>query len=73
VQEFIPADKTGNGFVFWNYDAGDFSFSINRALSVYYSDDLDIARRNAMNADYSSTRSAEKYIECFGWAKEKYR
>jgi starch synthase len=71
VREFIPNDRNGNGFIFWNYDTDDFKFAINRALSVYHSNNIDIARKNAMQADFSSSKSAEKYIECFSWAKEK--
>ena len=72
VQEFTPSNQTGNGFIFWNYDAGDFAFAINRALSIYASPELLAkAKLNAMNMDFSSTKSAEKYIECFNWALEK--
>ena len=74
VQEFVPSDKTGNGFVFWHYNAEDFAFAINRALTVYDSPELlEKARLNAMSADFSSSKSAEKYIECFNWALEKVR
>ena len=74
VQEFIPVNQTGNGFVFWNYDAEDFAFALNRALQIYAVPDLmQKAKLNAMNMDYSSTKSAEKYIECFNWALEKVR
>ena len=71
VREFSSFDNSGNGFVFWNYNTDDFSFAINRALSVYYSDSINKARINAMNTDFSSKKSAEKYIECFHWALEK--
>ena len=71
VREFNPLDSKGNGFVFWNYNADDFSFAINRALSVYHSNNMNQARKNAMIADYSSEKSAKKYIECFNWALEK--
>jgi starch synthase len=71
VREFVPSDKTGNGFVFWNYNALDFSFAINRALAVYYSGTMNTARVNAMNEDFSSSKAAKLYIECFNWALEK--
>jgi starch synthase len=71
VREFIPSEKTGNGFVFWNYNADDLKFAINRALLVYNSDGMNLARKNAINEDFSSTQSAAKYIKCFHWALEK--
>ncbi|MDR0926274.1 MAG: glycogen synthase [Ignavibacteria bacterium] len=71
VREFIPSEKQGNGFVFWNYNAGDFQFALNRSATIYYSSDMDIARNNAMAEDFSSNKCAEKYIECFKWALEK--
>lgn len=72
VHEFIPHSQQGNGFVFWNYNANDLTFAIDRALSVYYDEhNLDIARKNAMNENFSAERSAAQYIECFNWALEK--
>ncbi|MPN49576.1 Glycogen synthase [bioreactor metagenome] len=74
VKEFIPHTQQGNGFVFWNYNAHDFEFAINRALTVYNdSKMLKKARLNAMNEDFSSSKSALKYIECFNWSLEKIK
>jgi starch synthase len=71
VREYNPTNKEGNGFVFWNYDANDLSFAIQRALAIYHTNDIEIIRKNAMAADFSSNISAKKYIECFNWALEK--
>ena len=60
VTEFIPQDKTGNGFVFWNYSTDDLSYAINRALKVYHSDDINKVRLNAMNMNHSAKNSADK-------------
>lgn len=72
VQEVIPTQKTGTGFVFWNYNAEDFAYALIRSLEVYSNSELlNKARKNAMGMDFSSAKSAEKYIEVFKWALEK--
>jgi starch synthase len=72
VQEFVPDAKTGNGFVFNNYDPEDFEFAMNRALSVYYDGkSLEQARLNAMAEDNSSEKQAIEYIKVFEWALDK--
>lgn len=72
VHEFIPQNKTGNGFVFWNYNADDFAHAISRALNIYYIPEMmDIARKNAMKENFSSAKTANEYIQVFNWAKEK--
>ncbi len=72
VQEVIPYQNTGNGFVFWNYNADDFAYAVTRALEVYHNKELfDIARKNAMKQDFSAELSADNYIKTFEWALEK--
>lgn len=74
VREYIPETTKGNGFVFWNYNADDFAFSIRRALSYYNLDPhWEIIRKNAMSQNFSSSSSAFKYLEVFKWALDKVR
>ncbi len=74
VNEFIPDTKKGTGIVFWNYNADDFAYALERALQLYKSTELmNTARINAMEADFSASNSANKYIEIFNWALEKVR
>ncbi|MFC2130382.1 glycogen synthase [Bacteroidota bacterium] len=73
--EGYNADKgSGTGFLFWQYNADDFAYSIRRALSIYNKDPhWNIIRRNAMNEDFSSSKSALEYLKTFKWALEKVR
>ncbi len=74
VHEFVPDYKTGNGFVFWNYNADEFAHALHRGLLLYDAPEmLDIARKNAMSEDFSSSKSADAYLEVFEWALEKVR
>lgn len=74
VFEYLPEQSTGNGLVFNNYNADDFEFALNRALSLYnHHPHWNTIRNNAMNSNYSSYRSAENYIQVFEWALEKIR
>ena len=74
VHEYMPKTGKGNGFVFLNYNADDFNYGIRRAIDVYNNKfHWDIIRRNAMNEDNSSTRSAFEYLKVFNWALEKVR
>ena len=65
----IPFDKyknTGNGFTFNNFNAHELLFTIKRALGAY--EDTVVWNKltsNAMNSDYSWTRSAEAYIKLY--------
>ncbi len=65
----IPFDKyrnTGNGFTFNNFNAHELLFTIKRALGAY--EDSVVWNKltsNAMNSDYSWTRSAEAYMKLY--------
>ncbi|MBI5326212.1 MAG: hypothetical protein HZB41_13240 [Ignavibacteriae bacterium] len=74
IEEYNPVTKKGNGFTFVNYNADDFAYSVNRALSLYNSgSDWDRIRLNAMGCDFSSSRSALEYLKVFKWAIDKVR
>jgi starch synthase len=74
VFEYSKETKTGNGFVFWNYNAEDFDYAIARALSIYKNyPHWNNIRQNAMSEDFSSERSAFEYVKIFQWALEKVR
>jgi len=56
----------GNGFVFDDYMMSGLMWGINEALSVYYNQNArETMIQNAMSADYSWGRSAEKYIDLY--------
>ncbi|MBR3090748.1 MAG: glycogen synthase, partial [Bacteroidetes bacterium] len=74
VHEFTSQTKTGSGFVFWNYNADDFAYALDRALQIYSKPKImDKARKCAMQVNFSSERSAKQYIDVFNWALEKIR
>jgi len=74
VKEYHKESGQGTGFLFWQYNADDFSYSIRRALSVYnHQPHWDLIRKNAMNEDFSSEKSAMEYIKVFKWALDKVR
>lgn len=61
----VPFDKsarTGNGFLFPNYNAHELMFTIKRAFGIYHDfENWQMLIQNAMTADYSWARSAEAY------------
>ncbi len=66
VQHFDKETKQGNGFLFKHYLSSGLMWAVNEALSVYYDkENFDCCIRNAMNSDYSWSKSAEKYIELY--------
>jgi len=72
VEEYDVQTKTGNGFVFNNYNAEDMAYAIERALSIYKAKThWNTIRKNSMAADNSYDRSALRYLEVYNWAKEK--
>lgn len=74
VKEYIPETGIGNGFSFMHYYAEDFSYAIRRALRLYQAEShWDIIRQNAMESDFSSSKSALEYLKVFKWALEKVR
>jgi starch synthase len=74
VKEYNPETADGTGFHFWQYNADDFAFALRRALSVYEKDPhWDLIRKNAMEQNFSSSKSAIEYLKVFKWALEKVR
>lgn len=72
VTEYDPNTAKGTGFNFVQYNAGDMAWAINRALSIYEVEPhWDTIRRNAMNQNFSSEKSANEYIQVFNWALGK--
>lgn len=74
VFEYNPNNGKGTGFLFNNYNAEDMAYAIHRALQAYHSDShWQMIRQNAMNEDFSSTKTAIEYIKVFNWALEKVK
>lgn len=74
VQEYQTNTGNGNGFLFWQYNADDFAWAVRRALTVYQNDPhWDLIRKNAMDTDFSASKSALEYLKVFNWALEKVR
>jgi len=74
VDEYNYNTGEGTGFAFWQYNSDDMAFSIRRALSIYENEPhWNIIRQNAMNKDFSSSKSAMEYLKVFNWALEKIR
>ena len=66
VQQYDKYAKSGNGFVFSNYNAHEMMYSLKRALSTYGSFEIwSQIEQNAMNADYSWKESAREYKELY--------
>ncbi len=62
VQDFDPASRGGNGFVFQRYDAGEMVSALRRAFTVYRQPHLwSQLRANGMASDFSWGRSADGY------------
>ena len=63
-----PMDK-GDGFKFWNYSPYAMMDCIRYALNIY-KDKRDWAQivQNAMNADFSWDKSAQKYVDAYNQA-----
>lgn len=74
IQEYSFDSHKGSGFLFWQYNADDFAYSIRRGLSVYNNTPhWDVIRRNAMSNNFSSKKSALEYLNVFDWALQKVR
>ena len=65
VDTVIPYNKskrTGNGFLFPNYNAHELMFTIKKALGLFRDfNSWKLLMTNAMESDYSWARSAEEY------------
>ena len=66
VTPYNHETKEGNGFTFQSYSPWDMFDAIKRALAAYDSkDDWKNVRKNAMNTDFSWTKSANEYLETY--------
>lgn len=62
VTDFDPETRSGTGFVFRNYAAGDFLAAIKRALATYKKTTYWAALvQNCMSQDFSWAQSARRY------------
>ena len=69
VQDWIPADGTGNGFRFDAYDPLDLYGALTRALETYkYPDVWRSLQRRGMEVDFSWHTSAAKYLRVYDLA-----
>ena len=66
IEDFDPQTKTGNGFKFAPYEPNAFLSAIRRAVDLW-TDQESWANlmRKGMAADFSWTRSAERYLELY--------
>ena len=66
VSDFCPETGAGNGFSFAQYDAMALYTALVRAVETYRHRDVwrQLVRR-CMSADFSWTRSAEKYVDLY--------
>jgi starch synthase len=67
VHHYNPDTGQGTGFVFENYDAGGMMWAVNEALRAYRTGPDYWGRivHNAMTADFSWAKSAEKYVALY--------
>jgi len=72
VQQYDKYAKSGNGFVFSNYNAHEMMYALKRALSTYGSFEVWAQiEYNAMNSDYSWKESAREYKELYEKVMQK--
>lgn len=66
VQHFNAKNKTGNGFVFEDYDANGLMWALKEALNLYNNQSLwKIVCENALKSKFTAEDSAKKYIEIY--------
>jgi starch synthase len=66
VQDFDPASRQGNGFVFQRYDGAEMVSALRRAFTVYRQPHLwSQLRSNGMACDFSWRRSADGYDQLY--------
>ena len=66
IKPYTTEDKTGNGITFKTYNAHDMYDAVRRAVELYANKrQWKALRTNAMNADFSWSASAKKYLEMY--------
>ena len=74
VQEFEPATGEGTGFRFDEYDPLNFKNAIARALHYWeHKPTWQRIVRNGMTADFSWSRSAQRYAELYETVKRRHK
>jgi starch synthase len=72
VQDFDPASRRGDGFVFQRYESADMLAALRRALAIYRQPHLwSHLRSNGMACDFSWARSADGYDELYREARAR--
>lgn len=71
VWQYNSYNRSGNGFVFENYDANALIWSVGEALGAYRSGEWENIVKNAMASNFSWEASAKEYIDIYkGLMKE---
>jgi starch synthase len=66
VTEYDPQTKQGTGFVFVDYDTGEFKAAIDRALTLWQKKrEWKRLMSNGMRQDFSWRESARKYLKAY--------
>jgi starch synthase len=66
VEEFDSVSRSGTGFLFESYEPSAFLKAIDRALTVFPRKiEWTTLMKNAMDRDYSWSRSAREYVELY--------
>lgn len=66
IKDYSTEKQKGTGITFPHYNRDEMEQAILKAISIYYSTThYDKIRKNGMNKNYSSLKSAKKYIELF--------
>lgn len=67
VQPFNPKTKSGNGFAFEKYYAGDMITEIKKAIKIFTSDKdtWHIIMKNGMKSNFTWMNSAKKYLDLY--------
>ncbi len=66
IQGFNEDTKEGNGFSFYQFNAHELLFTIQKALRLFrHKETWRRLMKNAMRADFSWDRSADRYIELY--------
>ncbi|MFW6034733.1 MAG: glycogen synthase GlgA [Halothermotrichaceae bacterium] len=66
IEPYSEYNNSGNGFTFTHYNAHDMLYTIKRAITFYHKPEIwSNLVQKAMKADFSWTKSAEKYSNLY--------
>lgn len=72
IENFDRSSRRGNGFKFYDYDAGRLLEKVYEALLVYTDRELwEALMRNGMGADHSWERAAGQYEKVYEWLAQR--